>query len=93
MIKLIIKEIKDNKYTLIGKEKIYTLDMLLYDINEFPKVGDYLIINEKLLDGSNTLYSFGALVSSYGRIVDENSEDLICLIINDKKIYLKRLYG
>ena len=42
----------------------------------------------------NTFLSFDILESEYGRKIENaNDDDLVVLIINEEKIYLKKVYG
>ena len=96
MIKLIIENINGYNYTLKDNENnYYNLNIEFYDIDELPKVGDIIYINNKLLNKiNNNVVSFGKLDGIYGRkITDENDEDVIGVSIHDKVIYLKRYYG
>ena len=79
------------KYTLKDLEKEYILNIEFAGYN--PVVHDKIIMHEELL---NILYllSFGPLDSIYGKnIQDKDDQDIIVIIHDDKKIYLKRLYG
>ena len=96
MIKLIIENINGYNYTLKDNENnSYNINIEFYDIDELPKVGDIIYINNKLLNKiNNSVISFGKLDGIYGRkIADENDEDVIGVSIQDKVIYLKRYYG
>ena len=91
---------KDNYiYTLEDKENNqYTLNIEFQDIDTIPSINNYIYMSEELLDKNyeeySTMYTFGPLDSSYGRkIKDENNPDIIRIDIQDKSIYLKRLYG
>lgn len=60
--------------------------------------GDYICIAEELLnpkyEGYSTSYTFGSLESIYGKEnILINDIDIIKVIIDEKEIYLKRLYG
>ena len=79
------------KYTLKDLEKEYILNLEFVSI--IPIIGDKIIIHEKLLNISYLL-SFGPLDCIYGKnIKDKNDQDIIVIIHNDNKTYLKRLYG
>ena len=98
MKKLEIKEIKGTNYTLREKDKIYNINLEFYDIEEQLKSKDYIYISEKLLDRNyieyDTYYRFGKLDSEYGReIREDKEEEIIILTIEDKNIYLKRIFG
>ena len=84
-----LEDENNNKYNLV-------LDFL--DIKDKPKIGDYIYINEKLLnpryDGYSTRYVFGNLENKYGKeniCIDDI--DVIKVVMDDLEIYLKRLYG
>ena len=79
------------KYTLKDLEKEYILNIEF--ANFLPEVSDKIIIHEELLN-IPYLLSFGPLDSIYGKnIQDKDDPDIIVIIHDDKKIYLKRLYG
>lgn len=76
----------------------YTLNLEFLDLEEDVKVGDYICVNEKLLDksydGYSTSYTFGGLESKYGKAnILMDDVDVIKVGIDDKEIFLKRLYG
>ena len=51
MIKLIIENIDGYNYTLKDNDNnIYNINIEFYDIDELPKVGDIIYINNKLLN-------------------------------------------
>lgn len=96
MIKLIIENIDGYNYKLKDNDNnLYNINIEFYDIDELPKIGDAIYINNKLLNKiNNNVVSFGKLDGIYGRkITDENDEDVIGVSIQDKVIYLKRYYG
>ena len=96
MIRLKIKEINNNLYILEDiNNNTYELIIYFYDINEQVKVNDYLYMQEKLLRKINhSIISLGVLDSMYGNVIEDiTDEDLVILITNNKKIYLKRYYG
>ena len=96
MIKLIIENINGYNYILKDNENnYYNINIVFYDIDELPKIGDIIYINNKLLNKiNNNVVSFGKLDGIYGRnIPDENDETVIGVSIHDKIIYLKRYYG
>ncbi len=98
MIKLEIKEINGFNYILEGNDRTYSLNLEFFDIEETPEVKDYMYLNEKLLNKNyieyDTFYRFGSLGSEYGREnLKDDSPEIIILVINDKRIYLKRIYG
>ena len=99
MVKLKINNISNYDYELEDtKENKYTLNIEFLDIEEKPKVGDYISISEELLNPRyeeySTNYTFGSMDSEYGK--DNLSPldiDVIKLEIDKKEILLKRLYG
>ncbi len=95
MIKLIIEDIVDYDYFLKDKEdNKYRFNIQFYDLDTKPKVGDSLFVHEKLLDDVNCVFSFGPIDGKYGKdIISSNDIDIVVLVIDDKKIYLKRYYG
>ena len=99
MKKLKIIEVDNYEYHLKDNDnKDYIINIEFQNIDELPKVNDYIYISNELLDKNyreySNNYTFGPLNSEYGRnINDENNPDIVKIIINDKTIYLKRLYG
>ena len=99
MIKLIITAKNNYVYDFRDEnDKNYTLNLEFLDLNEEVKVGDYICINDQLLDknydGYSTSYTFGGLESKYGKTnILMDDVDVIKVGINDKEIFLKRLYG
>lgn len=95
MIRLKIKEINNNLYILEDINNIYELTIYFYDIDEQVKVNDYLYMQEKLLYKVNhSIICLGVLDSIYGHVIEDTTdEDLVILITDNKKIYLKRYYG
>lgn len=85
---------KFNEYILqdVKTKKTHRLILEFYGIN--PKVGDMILLNEKLLDPKSDLY-----VQSYafeeldGKENNLDEMDLAGLITNNKKHILKRMYG
>lgn len=94
MIKLIIDKIDGYDYYL--KEDtglIHKLNIEFYDLINKPKVNDNIFISEELLNEYDVL-SFGPLDGKYGKEIKDNDDtDLIILVTNSDKIYLKRYYG
>ncbi len=95
MIKLIIDNIDNFNYELKDKDNNkYTFGFEFYDIPNKPKVGDYLFVDDEILKMEHELLSFGALDSIYGKKIDITKEkEIIILVLNSEKYYLKRLYG
>ncbi len=95
MVKLKIDKIENGVYYLEDiMGRIYHFNIQLYDIENMPKENDYIYLDEQLLSEQNSVLSFGALNSSYGRkISSENLCELLIIDNKKEKIYLKRLYG
>lgn len=99
MVKLEIIEKDNYKYVLENERGLtYTLLLEFFDISESPDVGDEIYFNEQLLnpkyDGYSTSYIFGNLESKYGKAnIELDDVDVIKLALEDREIYLKRLYG
>lgn len=99
MIKLEIESINNYIYILKDeKDKKYIFNLEFIGLAESVEVGNYIYINEKLLDsnyeGYSKAYTFGNIDSEYGKLnVSKEDVDVVKVIIDDKEIYLKRLYG
>ena len=99
MIKLEIVDKNNFDYILKDiKENIYNLNMEFLDIEQKIEIGNYVFLHEKLLNskyvGYSTSYTFGNLENKYGKDnIELNDIDVIKVVMNDKSIYLKRLYG
>lgn len=99
MVRLQILSIKNNLCTLRSDEDIiYQLKINLYDVGYKIQEGDFVSISEKLLDPTfeeySDLYQFGPLESKYGRpVTDKIKDEIIRIDTNQKKIYLKRIFG
>ena len=99
MVKLEIISRSEYMYDLIDEYgQKYMLNLEFFDIDEELKIGDYIYINEELLnkkyDGYSTSYTFGNLENEYGKPnISLEDVDIIKVEIENKEIYLKRLYG
>ena len=99
MIKLVIKGIDNTIYKLIDDRGFeYQLNLEFIGLDRKLKINDIIEISMELLNPKsssyNAFYTFGLLDDITGRNnVSMNDLDVIKLIINDEKIYLKRLYG
>lgn len=99
MVKLkIIK--KDNYlYTLEDDNNVtYNFELEFLDVSENPQIGECIWVNEQLINskygGYSLSYIFGSLKNKYGKEnIQMDDIDVIKLILDDKEIYLKRLYG
>ena len=98
-MELKIINIQSNKFTLLNNSnETYELKLIFYGIDTEPKIGDYIKINDNLLDKTYKEYSksymFGPLNEPYGRKVkDENDIDVISIKSGSKTILLKRFFG
>jgi len=98
MIKLQIINRNNYLYELKDNDKRYSMNLEFLDIDENLKEGDYIFFSRELLDpkyeGYSTSYTFGNLENKYGKS-NISIEDiyLIKIVIDEKEIYLKRLYG
>ena len=96
MLKLTINDIREYWYILRDfNNKQYEINIEFYDIKQFPKKGDSIYMDERLLQEINhSVASFGKLDGIYGKKINaENFEDVIVVQINGEYIYLKRYYG
>ena len=99
MKKLMINSKNKYLHTLMDEEmKEYTLSLDFFDIEDEVQVGNIIYVNEELLnpkyEGFSTSYTFGSLDSQYGKEnIQLDDIDVIKLVIDEKEIYLKRLYG
>ena len=99
MIELEIVGIDDYEYKLKDEnENNYILNLEFLDIKEKLKIGNYLYVNEELLntnyDGYSTSYTFGNIESKYGKEnISKDDIDVVKIVVDNKEIYLKRLYG
>ena len=99
MIKLEIIKIENYLYLLKSEDgKEYSINIELLDMEKELKEGDYININEELLnqkyDGYSTSYTFGNLESEYGKSnISIEDTDVIKIETDELEIYLKRLYG
>lgn len=99
MVKLKIMNIDKYTYNLKdAKENNYTLNLEFFDVEENPKIGDYIYISAELLnpryEGFSTSYTFGSLENKYGKDnINLTDIDVIKVVTNNLEIYLKRLYG
>lgn len=95
MIKVKIEKIDGYNYYLRDENnKSYKLNIEFYDLIEKPMVNDEFYIHEQLLQETPTMFSFGPLSGKYGREIESpDDDDLLILIMNDEKKYLKRYYG
>ncbi len=96
MLKLIVKKIDNYNYHLQDKfNRKYNLNIEFYNLKNSIKINDYIYMNEKLIRKiNNQAVSFGPLDGNYGKNIESSDdEDIIMLVTDNKKIYLKRFYG
>ena len=99
MKKMEIVDKRNYVYTFEDEEgKPYNINLDFLDIEKKPEIGEYIFFNEELLnpryDGYSTSYTFGSLDSKYGKNnISLDDVDVIKLVMEEKEIYLKRLYG
>lgn len=85
MKKVQVKEINNYVYTLITDDnKTYDINIEFYDTS--VDIGDYIFIDDKVLEETN-LYAYGPIKEN------NDPEDLIKIVKDDKEIYLQRYYG
>lgn len=95
-VDLVIERVNDYKYFLKDSDmNEYILNMEFYDIDKIPSVGDKINMHKNMINNlDNYLYVFGSVDGLYGKKIDNLlDEDVIVLLIDNKKIYLKRFYG
>lgn len=86
MKKALVTNIEDTYfYTLLDENKNeYKKNFEFYDTT--VNIGDYIYLDDSILKEEN--------MYTYGPIIENNEiEDLIKIIHNDKEIYLQRYYG
>jgi hypothetical protein len=99
VVKLRIVEIEGYEYELLDiNNQRYKFNLEFIDIFEQPKVDDFIVMDECLLNpryaGYSTSYTFGPMDSKYGKEnVTQADPDFVVLIVDDEEIVLKRLYG
>lgn len=100
MAKLKILKVIDDEYLLkdIESAKHYKFTLSFYGLDKKPKQGDIIELHNNLLDTNYIEYSktyrFGPLEEVYGRnIKSSKDKDCILLIMDDKKMFLKRFFG
>ena len=91
MIELVIKEVNNYIYTLETNNKQYKITME-FNIDIKPQINDKIYMYEQLLQ--ERFLSFGYLDNECGRNIHSSKDiDLIILVTNNNKVFLKRLYG
>lgn len=88
MIKLKIIDIDKYEYILEDKNNNkYNLNIEFYMCENMPKIGDYIYLNEKIIDKKN-LYTFGPINNDKVTL-----DELIKIVSGNNSYYLKRYYG
>lgn len=96
MLKLIIDKVNNYEYCLKDKNnKVYNINIEFYGLENNPKVNDFIYINENLINKiNNQVVSFGPIDEIYGKNIESSDdEDVIIVITEGKRKYLKRFYG
>lgn len=99
MVRLKIESKENNDYILKDENgNFYKFNFEFFDIKEKPKKNDYISMSAELLNPRYKEYtrhlSFGDMNNVCGRKRPELSDiDIVKIEIEDKEIYLKRLYG
>jgi hypothetical protein len=98
----ILKVGEYNNYTVEdARGVIRTIGLEWHDIDHPPQEGDCIRLSDKYFDKEAneglTFFSFGGLSGIYGRDVSnenlDESEEIIIILQENDKIYLKRFYG
>ena len=99
MIRLKVEKKEKNHYILRDeKNNEYCLNLEFFDIENEPKENDYINLSAELLNPRyieyTTFFSFGKLDHICGKKdISLRDTDLIKVEMDEKEIYLKRLYG
>ena len=95
MKKVVINKIDKYQYELKDIDnRIYHFNIEFYNLEKEVKVGDSIYMSENILKEEYSVLSFDTLDSNYGKNINtEEDEDLIVLLVDNEKIYLKRVYG
>lgn len=99
MVRLRIESKVNDDYVLKDeKGNSYNLNFEFFDIEEKPKENDYINISAELLNPRyreyTTYLTFGDMDNICGKKnLNLNDIDVIKIEMEDKEIYLKRLYG
>ncbi len=92
MNKVVIQNIDNYVYTLNCNNKIYKINIEFYDLEKNPQVGDILLLSDKSLNEHSL--NIGSLDNEAGHIInDVYDDDLVVLIRDNNKTFLKRIYG
>ena len=84
MKKVQVVKINNYIYTLEDNNKLYDINIEFQDTE--VNVGDYIFIDDKVLEEAN--------IYTYGPIIENNDlEDIIKIVKDDKEIFLQRYFG
>ena len=98
MIACIFEKVLDyNTYILKTKKGSFELVLEFYGVDK-PKVGDKMLISEKLFDKNSQFYTqpYAFEISNTKKaseVKQTNDINYIVLSVNDKVCVLKRIYG
>jgi len=82
--KVQVVKINNYIYTLEDNNKLYDINIEFQDTE--VNVGDYIFIDDKVLEEAN--------IYTYGPIIENNDlEDIIKIVKDDKEIFLQRYFG
>ena len=96
MVRLIIKSTLNYNYILVdNNDREYNVNIEFYGLQELPVVGDYLYVDETMLNEiNNNVVSFGPIDEKYGKdVISIDDSEVICLVHGNNSVYLKRFYG
>ena len=96
MVRLIIKSTFNYNYVVVdNNDREYNVNIEFYGLQELPVVGDYLYVDETMLNEiNNNMVSFGPIDGKYGKDINSiDASEVICLVHGNNSVYLKRFYG
>lgn len=99
MVRLKVESKNEGNYELKDNNgNVYNINFEFFGIEKEPEKNDYISISAELLNLNykeySTYLSFGDMENISGREVSKlNDTEILKIGIEDKEIYLKRLYG
>lgn len=99
MVRLKVESKNEGNYELKDNNgNVYNINFEFFGIEKEPEKNDYISISAELLNQNykeySTYLSFGDMENISGREVSKlNDTEILKIEIEDKEIYLKRLYG
>lgn len=91
MIKLKIVKVENYNYTFECNSKLYNSNIEFYNLDFLPTENDIIYIEENLLKEINkSVANFEHLDNINDNIIQE---EIIVIVHDDKKYYLRRVYG